>query len=238
MFAPNLNLHRPTKFCSVLTVKMQRILQNEYINQLFTKRSNCTQFADLCKMQIQKGITFSSNLYLQLLTSCMEDVLGVANSRVSVAIVNASITGSSVPYKLINNLVRNHFEYNSWWRLLRENSCPITRVQVLQGTGSPGGNDFSSIYKYQYVYFVVTRQRDITGKECLDNGPKYLNMQILHFHIIKQEGSFLYLIIVLNTFPKATGSKQTVFTVTNRCVLHFTQFCRHFTQIQTFLHDV
>lgn len=147
----------------------------------------------------------------------MEDVLGVANSRVSVAIVNASITGSFVPYKLINNLVRNHFEYNSWWRLLRENSCPITRVRVLQGT------------EYQYVYFVVTRQRDITGKECLDNGPKYLNMQILHFHIIKQEGSFLYLIIVLNTFPKATGSKQTVFTETNRCVLHFTQFCRHFT---------
>lgn len=130
MFAPNLNLHRPTKFCSVLTVKMQRILQNEYINQLFTKRSNCTQFADLCKMQIQKGITFSSNLYLQLLTSCMEDVLGVANSRVSVAIVNASITGSSVPYKL----VRNHFEYNSWWRLLRENSCP----SYYQGTSSPG----------------------------------------------------------------------------------------------------
>lgn len=114
----------------------------------------------------------------------MEDVLGVANSRVSVAIVNASITGSFVPYKLINNIVRNHFEYNSWWRLLRENSCPITRVRVLQGTGSPGGNDFSSIYKYQYVYFVVTRQRDITGKECLDNGPEYLNMQILHFHII------------------------------------------------------
>lgn len=102
----------------------------------------------------------------------MEDVLGVANSRVSVAIVNASITGSFVPYKLINNLVRNHFEYNSWWRLLRENSCPITRVRVLQGT------------EYQYVYFVVTRQRDITGKECLDNGPEYLNMQILHFHII------------------------------------------------------